>query len=121
MTTPIPQPPAIPFLGNVTAIDKELPIRSFQLLAEKYGEIYQLNMLGMTATDILETVSSTDLTNPTGNPLIAINSYALVNELSDEKRFKKKIVAALLQVRNLVGDGLFTVSVKICHCFISDS
>jgi cytochrome P450/NADPH-cytochrome P450 reductase len=48
MATPIPQPPAIPFLGNVTAIDKELPIRSFQLLAEKYGEIYQLNMLGMT-------------------------------------------------------------------------
>lgn len=47
MTSPIPQPPAIPFLGNVTTIDKELPIMSFKLLAEKYGEIYQLNMLGM--------------------------------------------------------------------------
>lgn len=46
MTTPIPQPPAIPFLGNVHNIDKELPNRSFQLLAEQYGEIYQLNMLG---------------------------------------------------------------------------
>ena len=51
MTTPIPQPPSIPFLGNVTAIDKELPIRSFQLLANKYGEIYQLNMLGMNSMD----------------------------------------------------------------------
>lgn len=50
MTTPIPQPPTIPFLGNVTAVDKELPLRSFALLAEKYGEIYQLNILGMTAS-----------------------------------------------------------------------
>ena len=49
MARPIPQPPAVPFLGNVTAIDKDLPIRSFQLLAEKYGDIYQLNILGMTA------------------------------------------------------------------------
>jgi cytochrome P450 / NADPH-cytochrome P450 reductase len=57
MAKPIPQPPAIPFLGNVTAIDKDLPIRSFQLLAKKYGDIYQLNMLGMTALilDLLET------------------------------------------------------------------
>lgn len=46
MTSPIPQPPAIPFLGNVHNIDNELPNRSFQLLAEQYGEIYQLNMLG---------------------------------------------------------------------------
>lgn len=88
MTTSIPQPPAIPFLGNVTALDKELPLRSFELLAEKYGEIYQLNMLG--------------------NPLIVVNSYALVNELSNEKRFNKNVGAALNQVRNLVGDGLFT-------------
>lgn len=42
-----------------------------------------------------------------------MNSYALVNELSDEKRFKKKVGSALDQVRNLVGDGLFTVSIVI--------
>ena len=46
MTTPIPQPPAIPFLGNITAIDNELPLRSFRLLAKQYGEIYQLNLMG---------------------------------------------------------------------------
>lgn len=39
-----------------------------------------------------------------------MNSYALVNEVSDEKRFKKVVGGALGQVRNLVGDGLFTVS-----------
>jgi hypothetical protein len=47
MTARIPQPPTIPFLGNVTLIDKDLPARSFALLAQKYGEIYQLNLLGV--------------------------------------------------------------------------
>ncbi|KAF7973316.1 hypothetical protein HWV62_15559 [Athelia sp. TMB] len=88
MTTPIPQPPAIPFLGNIKTIDRDLPVRSFELLAEKYGEIYQLNMLG--------------------NQVIMCNSYALQAEISDEKRFRKKVGAALTEVRNLVGNGLFT-------------
>jgi hypothetical protein len=46
MSIPIPQPPTIPFIGNVTSLEKEVPLRSFQLLAETYGEIYQLNTLG---------------------------------------------------------------------------
>ncbi len=44
--TPIPTPPAVPFLGHVNTIDKDLPIRSLDLLARQYGEIYQLNVLG---------------------------------------------------------------------------
>jgi cytochrome P450/NADPH-cytochrome P450 reductase len=52
MTTPIPQPPAIPFLGNVTTVESEVPIRSFLLLAKQYGEIYQLNILGMSSSDL---------------------------------------------------------------------
>lgn len=47
MSHPIPQPPSIPFLGNVTALDKDVPLRSFLLLSEEYGEIYQLNLLGI--------------------------------------------------------------------------
>lgn len=50
MTTPIPHPPAIPFLGNISTIDKELPLRSFELLAETYGELYQLNVFGEIET-----------------------------------------------------------------------
>lgn len=46
MTSTIPTPPSIPFLGHVTAIDSEVPLRSFQLLAEQYGEIFQLNIIG---------------------------------------------------------------------------
>lgn len=47
MTTTIPSPPSVPFLGHITAIEKEVPQRSFGLLAEQYGDIYQLNFLGM--------------------------------------------------------------------------
>jgi cytochrome P450/NADPH-cytochrome P450 reductase len=42
-----------------------------------------------------------------------MTTYALVNEVSDEKRFKKTIGASLNQVRNLVGDGLFTVRITV--------
>ncbi|KAJ7740485.1 fatty acid hydroxylase [Mycena maculata] len=88
MSVPIPQPPTIPFLGNVASLDREVPLRSFDLLAKKYGEIYQLNMLG--------------------NNLIVASSHALTNEVSDEARFQKRVTGGLAQVRNLVGDGLFT-------------
>ncbi|THH18035.1 hypothetical protein EW146_g2890 [Bondarzewia mesenterica] len=89
MTTPILQPPAIPFLGNITTIEREVPLRSFELLAKQYGEIYRLHILG--------------------RDVVVITSYRLVNEVSDEKRFHKTISSALREVRNLVGDGLFTL------------
>ncbi|KAH9891895.1 bifunctional P-450/NADPH-P450 reductase [Cubamyces lactineus] len=88
MTTPIPSPPAIPFLGHVNTIDKDLPIRSLVLLARQYGEIFQLSVFG--------------------HKKIFINSYELQNEVSDEKRFLKKIDFNLNEVRNATGDGLFT-------------
>ncbi|KAI0642932.1 bifunctional P-450/NADPH-P450 reductase [Trametes meyenii] len=93
MGTPIPTPPAVPFLGHVNTIDKDLPIRSLNLLARQYGEIYELNVLGKC------------------DKRIFANSYALQNELSDEKRFLKKIGKNLDEVRNASGDGLFTAKV----------
>lgn len=88
MTTPIPQPRTIPFLGNVGDVEVELPLRSFHLLAKQYGDIFLLNIFG--------------------SQIIHVNSYALVDELSDEKRFHKVVAAALFEVRKLAGDGLFT-------------
>ncbi|KAF8606724.1 cytochrome P450 [Ceratobasidium sp. AG-I] len=88
MTTPIPQPPAIPFLGNITNIDTELPARSFTLLAQQYGEIFRLNLLG--------------------KEVVFVSTVALAQEATDEKRFHKAIGTALVEVRNLVADGLFT-------------
>ena len=37
-----------------------------------------------------------------------VGSQELVNELCDEKRFVKSLSGALKQVRNGIGDGLFT-------------
>ncbi|KAF7316595.1 Fatty acid hydroxylase [Mycena chlorophos] len=88
MTTPIPQPPSVPFLGNVGNIERDVPLRSFSLLAKTYGEIYQLNLVG--------------------RHVLCVSSYELCNEVSDEKRFQKRVGGSLGEVRNLVADGLFT-------------
>ncbi|KAK7678479.1 hypothetical protein QCA50_018539 [Cerrena zonata] len=88
MTTPIPSPPSIPFLGHAAHMDREIPFRSFQLLADQYGEIYRLNILTRKA--------------------IVVNSYDLVNELSDDSKFYKTVPATLQEVRRALGDGLFT-------------
>ncbi|KAH9899295.1 fatty acid hydroxylase [Cubamyces lactineus] len=88
MTTPIPSPPALPFLGHITQIDKDIPQRTFDLLADQYGEIYQLNLITRQS--------------------IIVASYELQNELSNDKRFQKTVIGALQQVRNGMGDALFT-------------
>jgi cytochrome P450/NADPH-cytochrome P450 reductase len=49
MTHPIPQPRRIPFIGNITAIDRAAPTSSMLLLAEQYGEIYRLDLLGVSS------------------------------------------------------------------------
>lgn len=46
--TPIPSPPGVPGLGNIDAIDSDLPIKSLHELAQKYGAIYELNVMGMS-------------------------------------------------------------------------
>ena len=48
-----------------------------------------------------------------GRKRVVVNSYRLVNEVSDDKRFPKKISVAMEEVRNGAGDGLFTV----CYVF----
>lgn len=53
MTTPIPIPPGVPFVGNVMSIDSEVPLISHNLLARQYGEIYGLNLLGRYHYDFL--------------------------------------------------------------------
>ncbi|KAI0819916.1 fatty acid hydroxylase [Trametes gibbosa] len=88
MTTPIPSPPALPFLGHITHLDKEIPQRSFDLLADQYGEIYKLDLITRQS--------------------IFLASYELQDEASNEKRFEKAVIGALEEVRHGMGDGLFT-------------
>ena len=43
-----------------------------------------------------------------GRRAVFINSHALTLEIMDEKRFHKAISGGLKEMRELVGDGLFT-------------
>ncbi|KAH0412004.1 hypothetical protein KCU90_g18208, partial [Aureobasidium melanogenum] len=88
MSTLIPGPAGWPLLGNVNDIDPDVPIKSLMDIADKYGPIYSLSMLGRRR--------------------VVVSSVELMNEICDERRFGKVVTAALGEVRNLTGDGLFT-------------
>jgi cytochrome P450/NADPH-cytochrome P450 reductase len=90
MTTnvPIPKPKGDPVIGNLRAIDGDAPIQSFMRLAKMLGPIFQLDVLG--------------------SPIIFVGSQALVDEVSDEARFDKRVAGALRNIRDFAGDGLFT-------------
>ncbi|HEV2654456.1 MAG TPA: cytochrome P450 [Ktedonobacteraceae bacterium] len=88
----IPQPPAKLLVGNLLDIDATLPVRSFMKLAQEYGPIVQLNL--------------------PGRQLVLVSGFELVNELSDERRFDKKVWSPLRKVRTFAGDGLFTAETQ---------
>ncbi|KIJ31781.1 hypothetical protein M422DRAFT_185486 [Sphaerobolus stellatus SS14] len=58
-------------------------------MAKKYGPIYQLSF-------------------PGGQKIIYVCNFELVDQVCDQKRFRKGIKGTLSEVRTLVGDGLFT-------------
>ncbi|KAI0441099.1 cytochrome P450 [Xylaria telfairii] len=88
MSQPIPQPPGLPLLGNIKDIDPNNTWKSLKKLAEKYGEIFQIKVLGKT--------------------IVFVAGAALAEELCDEKRFRKYVGGPIVEVRALVNDSLFT-------------
>ncbi|KAK3302850.1 cytochrome P450 [Chaetomium strumarium] len=87
-STPIPQPPGIPLLGNVFDVDPSNTWWSLKTLAEKYGEIFQIKVLG--------------------HKIVFVASAALAEELCDEKRFRKYVGGPVVEIRHAVHDSLFT-------------
>ena len=85
---PIPQPEAGLLFGHLNQIDPHQPIQGFMRLAAQLGPIYQLEIMGRR--------------------LVMVSSQELVNELSDDSRFSKRLSMALKNIRALAGDGLFT-------------
>ncbi|KAG8879805.1 hypothetical protein FRB97_001375 [Tulasnella sp. 331] len=85
-TIPIPQPPALPLLGNTQDVDPELPNSSLQRIIAQYGPIVKMAMLRRN--------------------LIVVGSQELVHELCDEKRFEKQVGGGLQNVRAITGDGM---------------
>ncbi len=88
MSTPIPQPPDRPLVGNVFDLSADTQVQDLLRLSKQYGEIFFLELAGRR--------------------LIVLSSFRLVDEVSDEKRFDKRVWAPLKQVRRFSGDGLFT-------------
>ncbi|KAJ5220373.1 hypothetical protein N7468_009577, partial [Penicillium chermesinum] len=86
--SPSRAPRGVPLVGNVFDIDGELPLRSFNMLADQYGEIFRLTTFGKSR--------------------VFISSQELVNEACDESRFTKGVLAALQEIRDGTHDGLFT-------------
>lgn len=89
---PIPEPPRLPFIGNIADIDAVNSIRSFKGLAHKYGEIYRLSLPGAS--------------------LVFISTHELVDDACDETRFKKVPNNVLQEIKAGLGDGLFTANLE---------
>ncbi|KWV91701.1 bifunctional cytochrome P450/NADPH--P450 reductase [Erythrobacter sp. YT30] len=85
---PIPQPPGSPLVGNALTVDASRMIQSLMELAEEYGPIFQLEIMG--------------------TPLVFVSSEELVAQVCDEKRFDKTVRGPLKRLRLIAGDGLFT-------------
>ncbi|KAL6870342.1 cytochrome P450 [Trichoderma novae-zelandiae] len=88
MTTPIPKPPGVPLLGNIFDVKPSNTWDSVRKLADKYGEIFQIKVLGQT--------------------IVFVASAALADELCDEKRFRKYVGGPVVEIRAAVHDALFT-------------
>ena len=88
----IPQPKTYPLLRNLPSIDSNTPVQSMMELAKQYGSFFRLEF--------------------PGRELFVVCSQELVNELCDEQRFDKKVHAALWNIRDFAGDGLFTAETQ---------
>ncbi|KAI1439447.1 cytochrome P450 [Annulohypoxylon stygium] len=85
---PIPGPPGWPLIGNLLDIDIENSVKSFDALAQEWGQIYKLHLGGTVR--------------------IFINSHELVDEVCSRKDFGKHIMGSLKSLAKLLPDGLFT-------------
>jgi cytochrome P450/NADPH-cytochrome P450 reductase len=88
MATPIPQPQETFLIGNVSEIDPDFTLGSFQRLQKLYGDIYRLTIVG--------------------RKIVVVSSQEIVNFMCDESKFDKKVAAPVKELRSVGGDGLFT-------------
>ncbi|KAI2605388.1 bifunctional P-450:NADPH-P450 reductase [Hypoxylon fragiforme] len=88
MSVPIPQPSGVPLLGNLFDVDPNNTWESLRKLSEKYGEIFQIKVLGQT--------------------IVFVTGAAIAEELCDEKRFRKYVGGPIVEIRYAVHDALFT-------------
>lgn len=98
---PIPQPPPAWLTGNLSELNPAFSAQSIWRLAGIYGDIFQLDLVS--------------------EKVVVVSSHELAQELFDQSRFDKGITGAVTEVRDLLGDGLFTGKTQEevlyrCHC-----
>ncbi|KAJ5241858.1 uncharacterized protein N7469_000185 [Penicillium citrinum] len=88
MSSEIPGPPGVPLLGNIFDVNPNETWNSLNKLAREYGPIFKINALG--------------------HQIVFIGNVALLEEICDEKRFRKCVTGPVLEIRYSVHDSLFT-------------
>ena len=87
--TKIPELSSVPFLGNIYDVDSVKTHASYNRLSEVYGELFGYQTLGQH--------------------VVVVNSHDTYNAVCDESVFQKKpIHSGLAEMRNGIGDGLFS-------------
>lgn len=86
---PIPQPPEHLFglLGNLPDLDPSFPFKNIWDMQQLYGPIMKLKL---------------------SSEQVILGDQQHINEICDDKRFHKIPDGALIAIRALTGDGLFT-------------
>ncbi|PLB42272.1 putative cytochrome P450 [Aspergillus candidus] len=91
MSTPIPKPKGLPILGNLFNLDGNNPWASFNKLAltnKDFRPIFKISILG--------------------HDIVFVTGAALLEEICDEKRFRKCVAGPIIEIRAAVHDSLFT-------------
>ncbi|KAJ5779537.1 hypothetical protein N7457_007257 [Penicillium paradoxum] len=90
MPSPIPQPRGLPILGNLFDMIPGNTWASLNKLAAEHGGagIFKVKILG--------------------KQLVFITNAALIEEICDERRFRKCITGPIVEIRSLAHDSLFT-------------
>ena len=104
MSSKIPQPPGIPILGNIFNVNPSETWNSLIKLAKDYGPIVKIKVFG--------------------KQVVFINSVELLDEICDERRFRKCVTGPIVEMRQCANDCLFTAydnesSWGIAHRIIS--
>ncbi|KAJ5973719.1 Cytochrome P450 [Penicillium waksmanii] len=88
MSSEIPQPPGVPLLGNIFDVDPSDTWNSLIKLSKQYGPICKINVLG--------------------KQVVFISNVALLEEICDERRFRKCVTGPIVEMRACANDCIFT-------------
>lgn len=88
MSSKIPRPPGIPILGNVFDVNPNETWNSLIRLAKDYGPIFKIKVLG--------------------KQIVFISNVELLQEICDQRRFRKAVTGPIVEMRRCANDCLFT-------------